>query len=168
MEETFTISEDNWIKKELPHKMLMKTTTTTTTTNWKCKPHQAKGFIRRRNFHNIRRKLHNERIVDCVKKNKNIVLYFNRLSNNYLKYCEFACFYNIWHAKVQLHMLSMKHKNFIYIVQIKTTSPTSVFVLNWTWFNWCTFMYHTRLIQTFWNTWCEKQIIFFVLKENNL
>jgi len=32
-------------------------------------------------------------------------------------------------------MLSMKHKNFIYIVQIKTTSPTSVFVLNWTGFN---------------------------------
>ena len=80
----------------------------------------------------------------------------------------FACFYNIWHATVQLHMLSMKHKNFIYIVQIKTTSPTSVFVLNWTWFNWCTFMYHTRLIQTFWNTWCEKQIRFVVLKENNL
>ena len=46
---------------------------------------------------------------------KNIVLYFNRLSDNYLKSREFACFYNIWHAKVQLHMLLMKHENFIYI-----------------------------------------------------
>jgi len=53
--------------------------------------------------------------VDYVNKNKNIVLYFNRLSDNYLKSREFACFYNIWHAKVQLHMLLMKHENFIYI-----------------------------------------------------
>jgi len=51
-------------KKEVPHKMLVKTTTT----NWKFKPHQAKGFIRRRNFHNVRRKLHKKRIVDCIKK----------------------------------------------------------------------------------------------------
>ena len=51
-------------KKELPHKRLVKTTTTT---NWKCKPHQAKGFIRR-NVHNIRRKMHKKGIVDCVKK----------------------------------------------------------------------------------------------------
>jgi len=42
-------------KKDLPHKMLVKTTTTT---NWKFKPHQAKGFTRRKNFHIIRRKLH--------------------------------------------------------------------------------------------------------------
>jgi len=59
MEETFTISEDNWIKKEVPRKMLEKNKTT----NWKFKPHQAKGFIRRRIFHNIRRKLHKKK--DC-------------------------------------------------------------------------------------------------------
>jgi len=40
--------------------------------------------------------LHKEkRIEDCVKKNKNIVSYFKRLSNNYLKSREFACVYNI-------------------------------------------------------------------------
>jgi len=29
VEETFTISEENFIKKEVPHKMLVKKTTTT-------------------------------------------------------------------------------------------------------------------------------------------
>ena len=69
----------------------MKTTTTTTTTNWKCKPHQAKGFIRRRNFHIIRRKSHKKGIVDCVKK----TLFYNYLKTRDIYVAEFTCFYNL-------------------------------------------------------------------------
>ena len=67
------------------------TTTTTTTTNWKFKPHQAKGFIRRRNFHIIRRKLHKKGIVDCVKK----TLFYNYLKTRDIYVAEFTCFYNL-------------------------------------------------------------------------
>ena len=148
----------------LPPNRLVKQTKTQATGQ----PHQAS--MKERNFHNIRiKKTHkacekqtgnlnltkqraspegetfailednciNERIVDCVNKNKTTLLYILIV---YL-----ISVYNIWHAKNQLHMISMKH------VQIKTTSPTSVFVLKWTGFNWYTFMYHTGLIQTFWN-----------------
>ena len=38
-------------------------------------PHQAKGFISGTNFHNIRRNLDKQRIVDCVKKNKKHAFY---------------------------------------------------------------------------------------------
>jgi len=51
VEETFTISEENCIKKK--------------------------------------------ELWTVLKRTKNVVLYFNRLSNNYLKSREFACFYNI-------------------------------------------------------------------------
>jgi len=76
VEETFTISEDNWIKKE---RITPQNACEKTNKKWKFKPHQTKGFIRRRNFHNIRRKLHEKRSVDCVRTLFNILI--------------FACFY---------------------------------------------------------------------------
>jgi len=64
-------------------------------------PHQAiKDFIRRRNFHNIRRKLYKKRSVDCVKK----TLFYNYLKSRDIYDAEFACLYNLWTAKDQLHM----------------------------------------------------------------
>jgi len=54
--ETFALSKENWIQNNyFLQKVFGKK-------HWKVKPHQAKGFIRRRNFHNIRRKLHKKEL----------------------------------------------------------------------------------------------------------